>query len=67
MGEINLEQREIEAIKGVDESDLSKLIDEAIEAERLGDLYRLRLRDCVSIRTATRYLRARMRTNRLWW
>lgn len=46
MGEINLEQREIEAIKSVDGQELSKLIDEAIEAERLGDLYRLRLRDC---------------------
>lgn len=46
MGEINLEQREIEAIKGVDERELSKLIDEAIRTERIGDLYRLRLRDC---------------------
>ena len=46
MGEINLEQREIEAIKSVDERELSKLIDEAVEAGRVGDLYRLRLRDC---------------------
>ncbi|MQB22561.1 hypothetical protein DXT90_18210 [Agrobacterium tumefaciens] len=46
MGEINLEQRESEAIKGIDERELSKLIDEAVEAERLGELYRLRLRDC---------------------
>lgn len=46
MGEINLEQREIEAIKGVDERELSKLIDEAIRSERVGGLYRLRLRDC---------------------
>lgn len=46
MGEINLEQREIEAIKSVDERELSKLIYEAVEAERVGDLYRLRLRDC---------------------
>ncbi len=45
-GEINLEQREIEAIKGVDERELSKLIDEAIRAERIGGLYGLRLRDC---------------------
>lgn len=46
MGEINLEQREIEAIKGVDERELSELIDEAIRTESVGDLYRLRLRDC---------------------
>ncbi|HZG29219.1 MAG TPA: hypothetical protein VE079_12230 [Ensifer sp.] len=46
MGEINLEQREIEAIRDIDERELSKLIDEAIRTERIGDLYRLRLRDC---------------------
>ncbi len=46
MGEINLDEREIEAIKGVDEHELSRLIDEAIRTKSAGDLYRLRLRDC---------------------
>lgn len=46
MGEINLTEREIEAIKGVDERELSRLIDEAVRTRSFGDLYRLRLREC---------------------
>ena len=46
MGEINLTDREINAIKAIDERELSRLIGNAVQEERIGDLYRMPLSDC---------------------
>lgn len=46
MGEINLTEREIEAIKGVDERELARLIDEAVRTGSASGLSRFRLREC---------------------
>ncbi|CVI64224.1 MULTISPECIES: hypothetical protein [Agrobacterium] len=46
MGEINLTEREIDAIKAVDEHELGRLIDQSVMEARTGNLSRLRLSDC---------------------
>lgn len=47
MSEINLTNRQIDALKAVDEQELSRLIDDAVQQERLGlSLSRLPLSDC---------------------
>ncbi len=46
MGEINVTDKEIDAIKAIDERELSALINEAIHQERSSSLLRLPLSDC---------------------
>lgn len=49
MGEINLTDKQIDALKAIDEHELRELIDDAIQQERLGQaLYKLPLADCGS-------------------
>ncbi|MBB4188953.1 MULTISPECIES: hypothetical protein [Sinorhizobium] len=46
MVEINLPESEISALKAIDERELDRLIDRAIQDEALGDLHRLPLSSC---------------------
>lgn len=46
MGAVNLSETEKSAIASIDGQELDKLIDQAIYAEKLGDLYKLPLSNC---------------------
>lgn len=46
MGEINIPQDEQEALKAIDAKELDKLVERAVQEERLDDLYHLPLTSC---------------------
>lgn len=46
MGDLNVEQGEAEAIKGVDRQVLGRLVDRCLELEQATPLRDLRLEDC---------------------
>jgi hypothetical protein len=46
MGELNLDAREKQAIRAIDDEELAKLVAKAIEQQQMGDLHRLPLSSC---------------------